>query len=399
MLDIKYIRENKKEVKKVCELKKRKVDIDLLLSLDEERRIIQSKIDELGAKRNELAGGAKVKPSKEQIEAGKKLKQQLGEKEAALKGVEQQFNQILMAVPNITSSDTPVGKDESENKVLRKVGKPVKFKFEPKDHMELGESLGLIDTEKSAAIAGARFNYLFGDAVLLQFAVLNFVLATLTDEKIIGDIFDRINRNVIKLRPQELRHAKFDGIFITIVEDLTNWMFNYLSPDGKSETFPNIDTRSKKQMKDVEMVAELLIFLEEGVKALNQDYLDKAFSEKDVEWENKSEIEQEFRNTVEHIKEILNLSQNLKLHQTRLRNQADFYSFFGAIAELNRENNLPITKIIGQRIYDFLQVVTNEDERENNETAKEYYKSVRFSFTDIGARRNRIDIMKSIIKG
>jgi hypothetical protein len=220
-----------------------------------------------------------------------------------------------------------------------------------------------------------------------------------SDEKIIGDIFDRINRNVIKLRPQELRHAKFDGFFITTVEDLANWMFNYLSPDGKNGSFPNIDTRSKKQMKDVEMVAELLIFLEEGVKALNQDYLDKSFSERDIEWENKIEIEQEFRNTIESIKQILNLSPDLKLHQTRLRNQADFYSLFGAIAELNTENNLHITGLSGQRIYDFLQIVTNENERENNQQAKGYYKSVKSSFTDVGPRRNRIDIMKSIIKG
>lgn len=79
-----------------------------------------------------------------------------------------------------------------------------------------------------------------------------------SDEQVIGNIFDRINRNVSKLTPQELRHAKYSGIFITSVEELNTWMFKYL--DAKNENFPRIDPRYKKQMKDVEMVAQLLLF-------------------------------------------------------------------------------------------------------------------------------------------
>lgn len=133
-----------------------------------------------------------------------------------------------------------------------------------------------------------------------------------SDEKIIGNIFDRINRNVIKLTPQELRHAKFNGDFITTVEELTSWMFDYLGG-----IFPTIDRRSKKQMKDVEMVAQLLLFLEEGVRAYNQEYLDKAFSDRDINWEVKEEIENEFRNTVKAIKKILDLSQDINLSKSR----------------------------------------------------------------------------------
>ncbi len=86
------------------------------------------------------------------------------------------------------------------------------------------------------------------------------------------------------------------------------------------------------------MVAQLLLFLEDGVRAYSQDYLDKAFSERDINWEMKEEIENEFRNTVKYIKEILDLAQDIGLSKTRLKNQADFYSFFGAIVELDREN-------------------------------------------------------------
>jgi hypothetical protein len=223
-----------------------------------------------------------------------------------------------------------------------------------------------------------------------------------SDEKIIGNIFDRINRNVIKLTSQELRHAKFNGVFITAVEDLTIWMFEYLGGN-----FPTIDQRTKKQMKDVEMVAQLLLFLEEGVRAYSQEYLDKSFSDRDIDWEDKDNIENEFRHTIESIKTILELSQDINLSKTRLKNQADFYSLFGAVAELNRENKLNINKKIGERIKNFLELV--EDKELRNESrdplddyhrnALDYYKAVKQSFTDSGARKTRIRIMKSVIQG
>jgi hypothetical protein len=223
-----------------------------------------------------------------------------------------------------------------------------------------------------------------------------------SDEKIIGNIFDRINRNVIKLTLQELRHAKFNGVFITAVEDLTIWMFEYLGGN-----FPNIDQRTKKQMKDVEMVAQLLLFVEEGVRAYSQEYLDKSFSDRDIDWEDKDNIENEFRHTIESIKKILELSQDINLSKTRLKNQADFYSLFGAVAELSRENELNITKEIGERIKSFLEVV--EDKELNNvsrdslddyhRNALDYYKAVKQSVTDSGTRKTRIRIMKSVIQG
>ncbi|MDZ8033010.1 DUF262 domain-containing protein [Nostoc sp. DedSLP04] len=224
-----------------------------------------------------------------------------------------------------------------------------------------------------------------------------------SDEKIIGNIFDRINRNVIKLTPQELRHAKFNGDFITTVEELTSWMFEYLGG-----AFPTIDRRSKKQMKDVEMVAQLLLFLEEGVRAYSQEYLDKAFSDRDINWEVKEEIENEFRNTVKAIKEILDLSQDISLSKTRLKNQADFYSLFGAVAELNREYDEQfITFDVGERINTFLKVVGDADLKnqskdsltEYQRNALDYYEAVKFSFTDAGTRKTRIKIMKSVIQG
>jgi hypothetical protein len=174
-----------------------------------------------------------------------------------------------------------------------------------------------------------------------------------TDEKIINDIFDRINRNVSKLTPQELRHAKFNGIFITAVEELTEWMVSVLPPN-----FPSIAPKSRQQMKDDEFVALLLLFLEEGVKSYRQDDLDKAFSDKDLVWDDKSEIEDEFKKVISLIKDLLNeCPQNINLSKTRLKNQADFYSLFGAIAELRRENLFKINHDSCRRLYSFLELV------------------------------------------
>lgn len=222
-----------------------------------------------------------------------------------------------------------------------------------------------------------------------------------SDEKIIGGIFDRINRNVIKLTPQELRHAKFDGYFVNTAEELTAWMFKNLSLNGKTENFPKIDKRTKKQMKDVEMVAQLLLFLEEGVRAYNQDYLDRAFSERDTEWQKKEVIEEEFRTTIKNISFILKISldNEINLASTRLKNQADFYSFFGAVAELNRENKLDLSEKIGESIFHFLEKVDNEEERAKEQKVSDYYTAVRSSFTDANTRKTRIKIMKSVILG
>lgn len=225
-----------------------------------------------------------------------------------------------------------------------------------------------------------------------------------SDEEIIINVFERINRNVTKLTPQELRHAKFDGVFITTAEDLTIWMFDYLGE--KFSTFPTIDRKSKKQMKDVEMVAQLLLFLEEGVRAYSQEYLDKSFSDRDFDWEFKEQIQHEFRNTVESIKKILELSQDMNLSKSRLKNQADFYSLFGAIAELNRENQLKINQDICERINSFIKAVGDEDLRnqakdslnEGQRNVIDYYQAVKSSFTDAGARKTRIKIMKSVIQ-
>lgn len=172
-MDIQYIRDNVDEVKKAVKNKQLSEDlVDEVLEIDKKRRELRIKIEELRAQRN-------IAAKEKNIEKGKKVKSELQKLEPELTKTEGEFQTALHKIPNLISSDTPIGKDESENKVVRKWGEPKKFDFEPKDHLELGRNLGIIDTELAGKVTGARFTYLFGDAVLLQNALYQFALEVL----------------------------------------------------------------------------------------------------------------------------------------------------------------------------------------------------------------------------
>src|SRR5262249_38747336 len=136
--------------------------------------------------------------------------------------------------------------------------------------------------------------------------------------------------------PQELRHAKYNGQFISDAEELADWM-----PSVLTRQFPRIAEGSRRQMKDVEIVATLLLFLEEGPKGYSLLALDEAFSKRDEAWERRNAVVSEFRATVEALATLVAHEEGQFLSQSRFRNQAVFYSLFGAFAELRREGSLP----------------------------------------------------------
>ena len=212
-----------------------------------------------------------------------------------------------------------------------------------------------------------------------------------TEETLINDIFDRINRNVAKLSPQELRHAKYDGVFITSAEELSKWMTEKL-PLG----FPNLQERSKRQMKDVEVVAQLLLYLEAGAKSYSQADLDKAFSERDESWDAKTDVEGRFRDTVSRIANVVSCG-DFELHRTRLKNQADFYSFFAAMSALP-ENEIP-DQDVATRLATFISTVEDAEARDQNHVAAAYFDAARSASNDAGPRNTRIKIIAAIIRG
>ncbi len=189
MLDIRYIRDNPDRVQEAARQKGYNVNIRELLSSDESRRELQTKADGLRTRRNEIAGQMKGgKPAPELVEEGKRLKAELAEVEDRLRGVDEEYLRLLKSVPNMSHNDVPVGASEDENVEVKVVGEIPAFDFTPKNHYEIAEAKGWLDKERAAKVAGARFAYVMGDLVMLQQAIIQFVMSSLTNSEVIKQI-------------------------------------------------------------------------------------------------------------------------------------------------------------------------------------------------------------------
>jgi seryl-tRNA synthetase len=189
MLDIRFIQENADAVQENTRRKGYDVNIAELLELNNQRRELQQQVDELREQRNQNAAGMKNgKPSQDLIDAGKRIKVELAEREKYLKDIESQYLSLLKQVPNMAWNDVPVGLSEDENVEIKVVGDIPKFDFEPKNHYEIAETKGWLDKERAAKVAGSRFAYVLGDMVLLEQAIIQFVMNSLTDENVIKSI-------------------------------------------------------------------------------------------------------------------------------------------------------------------------------------------------------------------
>lgn len=175
MLDIKFIRENKDLVALAAKNKNRGIDVEEILAVAEERKNLRTELDLLNQKRKEAANAR-------DNALGSQLKGEAEDLEKEYAEIDKKFVSLMIKVPNIYSADTPVGADESSNKVLRQWGEPTKFDFVPKDHDEIGKALGIIDTETAAEVAGSRFSYIKGPLVLLQFALIQFAMKKLVEK-------------------------------------------------------------------------------------------------------------------------------------------------------------------------------------------------------------------------
>jgi len=175
MLDIQLIRDNPEKIKKATQNKG--VDpkiVDQVFELDKKRRHLLQQVEELRAKKNKLG--------KDQAAEGKKLKVELKKLEPELKKIKVEYEEKIQLIPNPASDDAPAGKDESENKVMSKWGKPKKFDFSVKDHLELGKHLGILDFEAGAKVAGSQFYFLYGDGARLELALVQYAFDLLEKE-------------------------------------------------------------------------------------------------------------------------------------------------------------------------------------------------------------------------
>ena len=185
MLDIRYVCENLEQVKAALATRSGSYDPTPVYELDLKRRTILKEVEDLKAARNKASDQiAVMKRNKENADELIALMKEEGEKikalDAHLTEIEAQLKDAILALPNIPSPTIPVGKDDSENQVVRTFLEPTKFDFEPKAHWDLGEALKIFDWQAAAKISGARFTVYKDQGARLERAVMNFMLDTHT---------------------------------------------------------------------------------------------------------------------------------------------------------------------------------------------------------------------------
>jgi seryl-tRNA synthetase len=179
MIDIKQIRENPERFKKAARDKHIDVDIDKLLSFDSDLRKYKLKLQDVSTEINSMGKEVPDLPEGEKQQVIDQLtehKQRVAELSESTKKFQAHVDEILLLVPQPTDDDVPVGKDDTENVEIRKEGIVPQFDFEPKDHVQLGAALDIIDIERGVKLAGTRNYVLKGDGALLHWAVLRFAM-------------------------------------------------------------------------------------------------------------------------------------------------------------------------------------------------------------------------------
>jgi seryl-tRNA synthetase len=183
MLDLNYIREHTDEVKQAMASLYAEAPIDQIVELDKQRRDLLQTVETLKQQRNVVSKEIGRMKDEAAREAKKTEMRAVGDEidrlDAEIRDVETRLNDLMLVVPNIPDPSVPVGKDESENKVLRIIGEPKKkadFGFEPKPHWDLGTALNIIDFERGTKVSGTRFYMLLGLGARLQRALITWML-------------------------------------------------------------------------------------------------------------------------------------------------------------------------------------------------------------------------------
>lgn len=210
-----------------------------------------------------------------------------------------------------------------------------------------------------------------------------------TRETILKEIFDRINRNVAQLKPQELRHARYDGQFIQLCERLSGALI---------DRFPNISEPDKRRMRDVEYVSTLLLYFDRGPQSTSQADIDQAYADWDGSLPTGIELERRFLQAIESLKDIV--AHKPDMVASRLHNLADFYSLFAAVSDLVRGGWRP-SEAGAERLMRFVGLVEEARLATRaglaDEQARTYYDAARSASNDAGPRSVRIGIVKQVL--
>jgi len=204
MLDLKWVRENLDIVQKALENRNAQVDLSRFKELDAKRRELIVEVEQLKNKRNVVSGEiAKLKkagePAEDKITAMRELGDQIKALDDKLSEIEEELGRIMLDIPNIPDKSVPVGPDESANVVVRTWGEKPQFNFEPKPHWDVGIDLGVLDFERAAKLAKARFVLYMDLGARLERALLNLMLDLHTGEHGYTEVFPPILVNSASL--------------------------------------------------------------------------------------------------------------------------------------------------------------------------------------------------------
>lgn len=194
MLDIKLIRTEPEKVKAALARRKEKVDIDALLELDNKRRELLFKVEQLKGKQNETSKkipamkkeGKDIAPIFAEM---KTLSAEISEFDNEIRELDEKINKVMLTIPNIPNPTVPDGETDADNVEVRRFMEPTKFDFEPKAHWDIGNDLGILDPQTAGKVTGTRFTFYRGQGARLERSIINFYLNTHTEESGYTEIF------------------------------------------------------------------------------------------------------------------------------------------------------------------------------------------------------------------
>ncbi|MFQ6097721.1 MAG: serine--tRNA ligase, partial [Armatimonadota bacterium] len=182
MLDLKFILENVEAVKENCRNRRMDADVDRVVRLAGERKRLIADFESIRRQQKDVSQRTRSAPPEERealVAEGRRLKARLVECEQERDAVERALREEQARIPNMSHPDAPIGAGEEDSVEVRRSGEPTRFDFEPKDHVQIGEALDVIDFEGGSKVAGRNWYFLKNDAVLLEFALVDFALRTL----------------------------------------------------------------------------------------------------------------------------------------------------------------------------------------------------------------------------
>jgi seryl-tRNA synthetase len=180
LLDLKAIREDPEPFQRAMARRGASEELERALAVDEERRKLTAQVDELRAEQNrgskEVAAAATREERASVIERLRSVSESLSSLEPRLATIEDELSDVMARLPNVPDDAAPEGRTEDDNVEIKRWGEPPSFGFEPRDHVEIGELLGMLDIDRGVRTSGARFAYLTGPAVRIQFALVQLGL-------------------------------------------------------------------------------------------------------------------------------------------------------------------------------------------------------------------------------